>query len=164
MKEVAKYIIKDIVYQDKVEGVNKLFISQLEDCVKYLRSKNIYVYFKVREASYNRFYVTFVAGEAGRVLEMLDKQFYYLCKLEWFVIKNKEILPNSLAREKRNLSDYLNKIYVVTHIYLIPSYLSDDKRSLKQACEDGWKLADGIDAYLESISDLRRIHAVVTML
>jgi hypothetical protein len=164
MKEVAKYIIKDIVYRDKVEGANQIFISQLENCVRYLRSKGIYVYFKYREGSYNCFYVTFVAGEAGRVLEKLDNQFYYLCKLEWFAIKYKDILPKPLTHERRNLSDYLNKIYVMTHIYLIPAYLGDDKECLIQACGDGWKLVDRIDAYLESIADLRRAHAVVTML
>jgi hypothetical protein len=164
VKDAAQHLIKYITYYDIVDGGDYSLVSQLEGCANYLRSKNIFVFFKVEKDHCGDFHVTFVAGEAGRVIERLDNQYTYISDLDCFVGKNEDILPKSLVRKAEMLIVFLYKIRDMINDYLIPSYIGDDKERLKEACKRAWKLAKEIDKYLERNIDLCRVYAMVTAL
>jgi hypothetical protein len=163
LSKVAHYLVNNLVYLAHLDGAKRSIISRLDDCANFLRGKGIYVYFEVEESVLGNFFVTFVVGEAGRVLKKLRQQLDYLSELWRFIEANKKKLPQEIACEKEKLENYADRIRKVISWDLIPSYTGRNKKRLKQACKEGWKLADEIDAYLESIYYLQRMQALTTL-
>jgi hypothetical protein len=130
---------------------------------EFLMSKGIYVYFGIDDSGLY-IYCRFIAGECARVYHKLVKQYFYLDDLSKFVNKHGDKLPQHI-RSKANLLrhyQYENEYY--WSAILLKAYIQSNKRKLKKACEEGWELAKKVDTFLESIEDLRRLHALVTAL
>jgi hypothetical protein len=125
--------------------------SLLEKCANFLRSKGIHVYFETGDICY---YV-FAVGECGRVYEKLSKQLSYLIQLEDFWGNCKEMLP------VEDPPDFLEKnlnfrLQILNRRRDLEIAYKRDKEQLAQACEECWRLAAEIDAYLDSIKDICR--------
>jgi hypothetical protein len=74
------------------------------------------------------------------------------------------MLPTHMVAKKRKIDAYIDKIVSSFLWVLADLYTEGDKEALKSLCEEAWKFAEEVDAYLESIKDLRRLHALATIL
>jgi hypothetical protein len=129
----------------------------------FLRSKGIYVYFGIDDFGLY-IYCCFIAGECARVFHKLVKQYSRLGDLSKFADKHKDILPQHIRSKANLLRYYYYEIDYYLSSILLETYIRSSKRKLKRACEEGWELAKEVDAFLESIEDLRRLHALATAL
>jgi len=129
-----------------------------------LRSRGIYVYFKFNQTPPRPRLILFIAGECGRVYERLKKQAEYLADLSVFIDEHENELPKSMTAKKKKIEDYANTIASRFLWQLGELYIQGDKEALKSLCEEAWEFADEIDAYLDRIIDLRRLHAISLIL
>jgi hypothetical protein len=140
-------------------------IVLLQRLADFLQSKGIFVYFKYDQTQPNRFrYYRFVAGECGRVFVKLGSQGKYLSSIFLFIEKHKKTLPKHLLAKRDEIDTYIDKIVSDFLWVLWDLYMQGDKEALKTLCEEAWKFAEEVDAFLESIEDLRRLHALATAL
>jgi hypothetical protein len=159
-RELAKcYVIWVIGIRDP-----KLTIPLLERCVGYLRGKGIYVYYKVTKENGKPVIASFIVGECGRVVEKLDWQATYIDDLIAFIEKSEHELPPDTIATKETLMKYYRLIVSHRLVGLLDAYWGKSKRDLKRQCMLGWELAEEVDAFLERIIDLRRLHAISLIL
>jgi hypothetical protein len=123
----------------------------LEKCANFLRSKGIYVYFETGEEGY----FCFAVGEFGRVYEKVLKCLIYNNRLRDFWRECREMLPIEDPPDFWDKTkDFLLQILDIKHD--LETAFVGSKEQLAQACEEGWRLAAEIDAYLDNIKDLCR--------
>jgi hypothetical protein len=134
-------------------------IPLLEYCVNFLRNNGIHVYFDL-SGGINHF--TLITGECGRVYEEMCKLEDYLIDLSTFICSNKEILPPEIVAEEKRLDEYQNRLCDEVIFPIEIAYYDGDKAEIKAVLEKAQKLAKEIEAYLDSIKDLCRAHALAT--
>jgi hypothetical protein len=160
LKELAK------VYQFWVCGIRdpQSTISLLDRCAGYLRDKGIYVYYKVTKKNGKPIIASFIVGECGRVFEKLDWQATYINDLLDFIEKCEHELPPDAITTKETLMKYARLIVSHRLVGLLNAYIGKSKRDLKRHCALCREFAEEVDAYLDSIIDLRRLHAISLIL
>jgi hypothetical protein len=136
-------------------------ILLLERCVDYLRGKGIYVFYRVNKESG---YVSFIAGECGRLVEKLDWQATFIRNLIEFIEKRKHELPPDTISTKEALVNIYDNIKYRQLVFLLNAYEGISKRYIKLVCKWGWEFAEWVDAYLDSIKDLQRLFAISLIL
>jgi hypothetical protein len=137
---------------------NKTIIALLQHGAKTLRSRGIFVYMQPDKPT------PLIAGKCGRVYEKLRRQADYLSDLSDFIKTHNHELPRNMIAKKKKI-DYYKSTTVWSFLCKLEElYRQGDKEALKSLCEEAWKFAEEVDAYLESIIDLRRLHAISLIL
>jgi hypothetical protein len=140
------------------------FIEVARDCANRLRSQGYYVFLRLEFDNYVKLYrCDFVVGECARLLDRIYSLAEYLDDLRKFVDKQKHELPPDLAAEQNKIADYLDYLRS-EYEEILQLYTQGWKESLEEECEKAWKLVNEVEAYLESIIDLRRLHALAMQL
>jgi hypothetical protein len=139
-------------------------IPLLQHCANFLRNRGIYVYFNIEKLGDREHFFEFVAGESGRVYEKLNQQAYYLADLSQFIEMHEHELPPDMIAEKEKIDTYKSRAFEITLWKLESAYKCGDKVALEFWCDEGWKLANEIDAYLDRIKDLQRLFAISLIL
>ena len=140
----------------------------LQHCAKILQSRGIFAYVKVYDKSFPRSYL-FIAGECGLLYEKLEKQRDYLRSLSLFINDHKDELPSDIVAKKYEIDKYAGTIEYdflleLRELCSRGLYEGGAYGALKSLCEEARKFAEEVDAFLESITDLRRLHALATTL
>jgi hypothetical protein len=140
----------------------------LQHCAKILQSKGIFVYVKVYDTSFPRSYLL-IAGECGLLYEKLEKQGDYLNSLSLFIKDHEDELPSEMVAKKYEIDKYAGTIecHFLLELRDLCSrgfYEGGVYGALKSLCEEARKFAEEVDAFLESIMDLRRLHALAMQL
>jgi len=140
----------------------------LQHCAKILQSRGIFAYVKVYDESSPRSYLL-IAGECGLLYEKLEKQEKYLRDLSQFIQDHKDELPSEMVAKKYEIDKYAAKIEVhflfeLRELYPRSFYEGGVHGALKSWCEEARKFAEEVDAFLEGIEDLRRLHALAVQL
>jgi hypothetical protein len=140
-------------------------IPLLQHCANFLQSRGLFVYLKFSKSYPRGFPIfTFLVGECGRLYEKLSWQADYLKDLSHFVETHEHELSPDMIAEKEKIDAYETKIVEDILIGLEENYKKGDKVALEFWCDEGKKLAEEVDAYLERIIDLRRLHAISLIL
>jgi hypothetical protein len=139
-------------------------IPLLQQCANFLRNKGVFVYFNIEKSCGRPYYFEFVAGECGRVLEKIEWQAYYLADLSCFIDMHEHELPPTIVAEKERIDTYKDRLIEVIFWGLQRAYKKGDKVALEFWCDEGRKLTEEVEAYLDSIIDLRRLHAISLIL
>jgi hypothetical protein len=170
-EEERGYIVADIdFYLSRHYGeeyacffISPKYIPVLQDCANYLRSQGYCVFFRLEFDDHVRFYrCDFVVGECARLLDRIYSLANYLNDLKGFVDKQKHELPPNLVSEQAKIEDYLDSLWG-EYEEVLQLYTEGWERSLKEECEEAWKLVEEVETYLDSIIDLRRLHAIETL-
>jgi hypothetical protein len=151
-----------VTYSSK--PINIAIFRLLQLGANLLRSRGIFVYFDYYKPETQSRYFRFVVGECGRVYARLKKQYDYLYDLCIFIEDNEDELPKTMVAKKKKIEDYMWMIRGKYMWQLGEAYRQGYKEGLKELCEEAWKFADEIDEFLESIKNLRRLHAISSIL
>jgi hypothetical protein len=144
--------------------ISPKYIPVLQDCANYLRSQGYHVFFRLEFDDHVRFYrCDFVVGECARLLDRIYSLANYLNDLKGFVDKQKHELPPNLVSEQAKIEDYLDSLWG-EYEEVLQLYTESWKESLKGECKKAWKLVEEVETYLDSIIDLRRLHALSLIL
>jgi hypothetical protein len=140
----------------------------LQHCAKILQSRGIFAYVEVYDASAPRSYLL-IAGECGLLYEKLEKQKEHLRDLSQFIQDHKDKLPSEMVAKKYEIDNYaakieINFLFELRDLYPRTLYEGGVYGALKSWCEEARKFAEEVDAFLESIEDLRRLHALAMQL
>jgi uncharacterized protein YuzB (UPF0349 family) len=146
------------------------FIEVAKDCASRLQSQGYYVFLRLEVDDYLDFgdYVKlcrcdFVVGECARLLDRIYSLANYLEYLKKFVDKRKHKLPPNLVAEQTKIEDYLDSLWG-KYEEVLQLYTENRKTRLEEECEEAWELVEEVEAYLESIIDLRWLHALAMQL
>jgi hypothetical protein len=93
----------------------------------------------------------------------LKSQADYLSALSNFIETQRHELPKNMVAKKKTIDNY----FKATTIYMRALrcvYMIGDEEALKALCKEAWEIAEEVDTFLDSIIDLRRLHAIETIL
>jgi hypothetical protein len=141
-------------------------IPVLQECASFLRDKDYPVFFLAetdRLSHAKALYCVFVVGECARVLDKIYSLDNYFLSLLDFIHKHQYKLPLKLYSEKCRIEFFFSLNWDF-YAKLIRAYTYGAKGFLKDYCEKAWKYLDEVEDYLESIIDLRRLHAISSTL
>jgi hypothetical protein len=140
------------------------FIEMLTDCANRLRIRGYYVFLRLEFDNHLNLYICdFVVGECGRLLDKIYSLAKYLNDLKEFVDKQKQNLPPNLVAEQSKIEDYLGCLWGA-YKRVLEEYTKGRETSLKEECEEVWKLVKEVEAYLDCIKDLQRLFAISLIL
>jgi hypothetical protein len=170
--EIEKYLIPemDIVvcaHTSEDYGccyITPNFVEAAKDYASRLRSHGYYVFLRLEFDNYvNLYRCDFVVGECARLLDRIYSLANYLNDFKEFVDKQKHELPPNLVAEQAKIEDYLDSL-LGEYEEVLRLYTWGWKTSLEEECDEAWKLVEEVEAYLERIIDLRRLHALAMQL
>jgi uncharacterized protein YuzB (UPF0349 family) len=171
--EIEKYLDPEmdiVVCAHLSEDSNRCFISPnfvevAKDCASRLRSQGYYVFLRLEidDDDVTLYRCDFVVGECARLLDRIYSLSNYLNDLKEFVEKNKHELPPNFVAEQKTINEYLGCLLGKYEV-LLELYTDNWETGLKEECKKAWKLVNEVEAYLERIKDLRRLHAISLIL
>jgi len=141
-------------------------IPVLQECASFLRDKDYPVFFLADKDPLGLatvLYCVFVVGECARVLDEIYSLDNYFLSLLDFLHKHQYKLPLKLYSEKYRIEFFFSLNWDF-YVKLIRTYTYGEKALLEEYCEQAWEYLDEIKDYLESIIDLRRLHALARQL
>jgi hypothetical protein len=149
-----KLLITEITNPDKQ-------IPLLEKCAGFLRSKGIFVYFKVKKEKFGKTWAAFVVGELGLIFSRLSEHRQTLKTLLDFLVEEWDMLPPCFKLKLWRIELCVKKIgnYFLPFNSLKASYINSDKKKLKVYCHIGWRLVEKVEAFMETLKDLKTYYA-----
>jgi hypothetical protein len=154
-RQVRRLIRKHGLFIDDAKALPSV-TPLFQFCANFLESKGFYVYLDIETNGGKVTCITFAVGETGRLLKKLDSQIFALKILLKLIQDYPQAFPPELVSLERELSSCTRDMVWFILYGLLPTYMGNKKRELKQMCEEGWRLSRIADKCLEKFGDWQK--------